>query len=544
MHTMDKPADRPGNQITNAPGVTRRRFLQLTAASAAVGGVLAACRTPSPPAGSAATAAAASPRSVGPRRGGTLTYAHASDLFSFDPSHLSTGNYPMLYQLYNTLIRLDDKQQPHPELAASWALAPDGLSMNLTLRPGVRFHDGQELIADDVLATVQHYQDPKNTATIRGLTLVIAHATATDRHTVKLEFARPAPAIFDLLDQIFIIQHNATAALKTKPVGTGPFRLAAWQPGDQARFERFPDYWKPGLPLLDAVIVKPIPDAQSMALNLVAGSVDVAEQPAFSELQRIRENGALEVLTYADGATVQDLLLNVKQPPFDNKLVRQAMNFAVDRQRFVGIYTGGAGQPWRLPVPKISLAYVPELEQSSSFDLDKARTLLAQAGYASGFSATMVTSSGGFLPGSLELAQILQADLTKIGIRLTISDLEESVARPKLVNGDFQIAGHFYGRSNRDPSSVFEGTLAWRPDTNASRFSSKAYTDLLAEGSAALNGDDRRRIYRDVARLVVDEAFALPVAGVPRTFGIRRNVRDFGWNLDGFAKLEATWLEG
>ncbi len=431
--------------------VSRRRFLRAAVGAAGVGLAAAACAPIAPaaptaaPAGQAAppatskpiapSAAGAASPAAGPspaapaaakpapqaaqgaiKRGGTLTFMRTAELQSFNPAELNPGSYPMLRALYNSLVRYDQNINPNPDLAERFELASDGQSIRLELRRGVKFHSGREVTAEDVRFSVDWFKDAKNGSPIRGAALEVVRLETPDPYTVVLGFDQPNPGVYDMLDLLFILDQSVVDRIAQTDAGTGPFRVAEYRPNDQTRFVPFADYWDRGKPYIDDFILKPSSDSQSMALQLEAGAVDVMWNPAYPDLVRFGRDPRFVTSAGAPGASIFDIAVNTSRPDLNDKRVRQAISYAVDRERFTRTVLQGLVEPSSLPVPKTSWAYFPDLEGRHARDIDKAKQLMAQAGKAAGFDVVLLTS-GKRAAGYTELAQILQSDLAQIGIR-------------------------------------------------------------------------------------------------------------------------------
>ncbi|MDA8218547.1 MAG: ABC transporter substrate-binding protein [Dehalococcoidales bacterium] len=439
--------------------------------------------------------------------------------------------------LYDTLIREDAQLNPQPQLAESWEFSSDGLSLTFSLRKGVTFHDGRQLEAEDVVYSFNRTKNPDIGANIRGMLAPIGGAEAKDKNTVVFKFEKPYAAVFDALDLLFVIPDESGEDIKTKPVGTGPFSLAQWLPNNMAILKRNPDYWLSGAPVLDQVEIKILSDTQGRVVGLETDTVDMVEAPGYIDFVRLREDQKYQALTAGNGAAILCAYFNVDHEPFDNKKVRQAFSYALDRARITQTYTRGVSQPMCLPWRKEVFAYDATLASTCEFNLDKAKQLLAEAGFPDGFEADVNTSGEGYSPGSKVTAEIFQADLAKIGVKLNIHEYEAAAARPKLVGGDFQVAVHGYGRANRDPATLFGGALPFYNNSAITGYGSDEYGKLIDEGATTLDMNKRKEIYHRLTEIIVDEAVVLTICPRPETYVLRDSVKGFATNLDGMMDL-------
>ncbi|MFN8525585.1 MAG: ABC transporter substrate-binding protein [Chloroflexota bacterium] len=495
-----------------------------------------------PPAAPAAKADTSKPAAGAPKKGGKVTFGRPADVLHFDTSQLSGTQDPIFFQVFSTLIRLDDKVQPQPDLAESWEMSADQKKLTLKLRKGVTFHSGKELTADDVVATILRYQDEKTAANIRPQVLRFKDPKAIDKNTVEINFDAPMATVFDALDLMFIWDKDNFNDIKQKPNGTGPFKLAQWQPGESVRLVRHDGYHKQGLPYLDELTIKTYPDFEGLMVALETGAVDMAGPLRPRDRKRMESRKEVQVVPGVRGTSVFDVNLNVTRPPFTDKRVRQAISYAIDRQRFVDTYLSGDSEPWSLPWPPHSPAFDKELNGTyAKQDLDKAKKLMAEAGLASGFETTILATKG--RPGYMELAELVQGDLEKIGIKTKIEVLEEAAWRPKHIGGDLNIATHSFGRATKHPASMLEQAVVWRPDKNSASYQSEAFTKLSKDASTTFDAAKSKQIYADINKLILDECFTLVIAPDGRSAGLRQHVKGYASNLEDWPLLEGLWVD-
>jgi ABC-type transport system substrate-binding protein len=508
-----------------------RRALML---SLTMGLVLASCAAPvvtQPPPTSAPVAVAptAAPAAAA-CNGGKLVLALTVDVFRFDPYDLAIGNMPMLNTVYDSLVHVGADLQPNPWLAKSWEFSSDGKHLTLHLQEGVLFENGREMVADDVAWTIQQFQDPANAANINKQTLLITSTTVDDPHTITLNFDAPFPAIFDILELLFVVNKDGVATIKNQPAGTGPFRLAEWVPGDHARYVRNPDYWRKGEPCLDEIVQQVFSDQQAMVAALEAGTVDLVMFPTVQDFLRLKDNKSY-VATAIPGFAEVNVNFNTKNKPWDNKLVRQAVNHAIDRERFIQVAFQGLGEPICQPV-RSGWAHNPAVDDSCKFDLNLAKQLLVQAGYPDGFKAEALVSTA-VMPESTTLATMMKEDLAKIGIDLSILDLEQTAYNN---TGDNSLYKDIYiqgvGRTKKDPGVLFGATVAFRPVTNVAQFRNAEYESLQAQGNATTDPTARQKIYYRIAEILTDECFSLVLTPRMDLFLMKPQVQNFGVSRD------------
>jgi len=317
-------------------------------------------------------------------------------------------------------------------------------------------------------------------------------------------------------------------------------------PNDRIELVPFQDYWDRGKPYLDRYIVRDIPDPAALAINLESGAVDCIWQPNFLDLVRFRDSGGKYVADLgAPGAVVYNIIINCKAEPFTNKKVRQAIAWSIDRTRFCKAILQGLAKPTCLIWPTHSWAYFTDLEGKVGYDIDKARALLREAGLEKGFETEILTAPKTAY-GGRELAQILQADLKKIGVNAKISEVEQAVYATRVQQKrDYALATQNYGRANRDPGSVFTGARAWVNDKGGgfSRFESAEYDRLVAEMQSTMDQEKRKGTARKLQELALDECFVNPVAPQYRAWAYASYVKGFDYDMDNQPFIGEVWLD-
>ncbi|TDE11208.1 ABC transporter substrate-binding protein [Jiangella asiatica] len=478
-----------------------------------------------------------------PVRGGSLTIGRPADIVSLDGNVL--GEVQLLYAdaVYNTLVELDDELQPQPELAESWELADDATSITLTLRNGVTFHDGKELTSADVKYTVERVADPVVGAPqLAAFAKLVTGVETPDDRTVTIAFSRALPNIFDFLEMLYIVDQATVEGPDATTVanGTGPFALAEWQPERSYTLTRNEDYWDDELPYLDEVVVQVAPDPQTMVVQLESGELDAVSNVPLNEVARL-EDGGWKV-TVTDPAGSYYIAANVSDPALTDPRVRQAINHAIDRERFVEQTLSGIGDPTALPWPLTSPAYDEEIDASMAYDLDEARRLLDDAGVDS--LSLDLWSNGGQAP-LVDFAQILQADLASIGVELNVETPE--VPRWRELSQQANYTGLLsgpYGSSNFSPASLFLLSRPFNPETNQSNYAGEAYTALVEELWSATDDAAREEIYGRLNELLLEESFVMPIATNNLVMASDATVHGWGERRpNGGFDLREVWVD-
>jgi peptide/nickel transport system substrate-binding protein len=320
--------------------------------------------------------------------------------------------------------------------------------------------------------------------------------------------------------------------------GTGPFRLDSLSPGVDIQMVRNEHYWRPDRPLLDRLIVRNIPELASTAIAVESGAAHVV-RCANNDVQRLNSGDQTTVMVLA-GSGSYDFALNCAEPPFNDKRVRQAIDLSLDRKRFTDTLMYRLTDPTYIIWMKSSPAWDPA-DDVGEFNLEKARQLLVDAGYANGLETKI--QGNPTLPELLQFDQIVQADLAKIGVNVTLEELDATLAGTLFTQAQFPaIINHGYAYADQDPAMEFTA-FALRPQGNASRFQSDEYVRLT--DAARREPDPVKRIdqYRQIGRFVKEEAFLIPVANTVYPWAIRTNVHGMSRQpLVGFPVLEELWM--
>ena len=374
--------------------------------------------------------------------GGQVTVAEPTPPDTFDPIAHSDFNNWFAWQLaYETLVVVQPDGRVAPMLATSWKVSPDGLTYVFTLRRGVKFHNGSPLTADDVAFTFERLAQ-KGIPYAKARFPNVASVTAVDPGTVQVSLKKPDSSFLNNLGDPFVVagailsrQAAQAADPATKMIGTGPFRMVSYVPGSELTLERNPDYWRPGVPRADRLVIRYIPEAQTAVAALLSGSVGLA-YPTPATVVALKRVTGLRVVTVGSASTFQINMGSVR-PPLDNVNVRRAIALSIDRPAVVKLAMLGEatptgpfppGHPWAVP-----LGQQPHYQR----DVAKAKQLLTQAGYASGVDLTfMWPTLGDTWP---RIAQVLQSQLAESGIRIKLQQLETNVWLDRLVKANYDL---------------------------------------------------------------------------------------------------------
>lgn len=473
-----------------------------------------------------------------PVEGGIVRIGTAQDL---NPATFYAGQITHTGLVYDTLTRYDpDSLDPQPSLADTWEVAPDGLTISLGLRDDVTFHNGRPLTSDDIKFSLVNYSDPKNSGQLARVAQAITSYDTSDPHRIELHLAKPINNIFDLFDNVPIIDRESLDQLKTgeKYIGTGPFRFVDWLPGSHARYEANPSYWG-GTPKVEGVEVLIVPDQKTQFSQLRSGQVDIiAAQPRDAEA--LAGNPTFRTVTLEGTASVTYLGANVTAPGLDDPRVRQAMSLAIDRNRILDEVYRGRGRASTLPWPRYSPAY-DDTADGPAQDVDRARDLVAEVGVIPEFPIAVPSNS-------LTLrttAEIIASNLAEIGIQTRIEPTEATAVTSQLINGTFPglwIYSHTFSQFN--PSTLVTAAFPFNSAKNSSNFLDEGYSADVARAWTIPDPASPAAIeaYAALNRGLLDHNFVIELALPDTELITAGNLQGIRWNKRGFYDLSEAYF--
>jgi len=455
--------------------------------------------------------------------------------------------------IFNSLVAYDEAQKKVvPALADKWEVSADGLTYTFHLRPNVQFQTTdwfkptRALNADDVVFTFDRMLDANNPwhkvagpsgfphAQSMGLVKLVKSITKVDANTVKFELNEPNATFLSILTMGFASIYSAEYAdqllkagkqvdLNAKPVGTGPFVLKSYTKDALIRYDVNPTYWGPK-PKVDRLIYAITPDAAVRAQKVKAGECQIALSPKPQDVAAARQDGSLKVVETPAFMTAF-VALNTQKKPLDNQKVRQALNLAFDRTTYLKTVFDNTASPATNPWPPITWGYDKSIE-AYPYDPAKAKQLLADAGYANGFSTTIwVRPNGSVLnPNPRVGAELLQADFAKIGVKADIKVIEwgELIKEAKQGQHDTLFMG--WAGDNGDPDNYLSPLFscnAVQSGINFARFCDPQLDKLIAEGKATADQAQRVKLYEAAQKIIHDQALWIPL-GYPTAAAITR----------------------
>ena len=445
----------------------------------------------------------------------------------------------VMASLYDKLVDIDENGDIVPMLAKSYEVSDDGKVYTFHLRDGIKFHDGTPFNAEAVKFNLERYQEEDS---VRSTEVEpIDSVEVVDPMTVRVTLSKPfAPFLAVLTDRAGImaspkaIEEN-NGRISNDPVGTGPFKFVERVRGDHITVEKNEDYWREGLPKIDKIEYRGIDDENVQYQNLQSGELDLIDSIPFVEFKDLQESGDYRV-SVEPGLGYQGIWLNVTQPPFDNKQLRQAVYRLVDRDAIVkAVLRGVGGTPANSPFSKSSWAYSEESDAYPPRSVEEAKALLEEAGEPNGFSFTLKLDPS---PTSQQLGQVIQNSLKPAGIEVKLEQIEFGTLLEQSTNGDFQAL--FLGWSGRiDPDlNIYDFTVT-NGDFNDSGYSNPEVDRLLNEARTTSDKDRRKELYGQVMEILHEDVPYLYLYHNNSTtdFAMQKTVQGFQPYPDGILRL-------
>lgn len=436
-----------------------------------------------------------------------ITIARAYDAAGLDPGFLKE-NAQIVDNIFDRLIIRDKDLKLAPGLATEWKQVDD-LTWEFKLRKGVTFHNGDSFSAKDVKYSIDRVLDPKNNAPTRSYISTVSRVDIVDDYTVRVITKVPDPIIparFNRYPTEIVpkdyVEKVGQKAFSEKPVGTGPYKFVSWAKDKEIVLEANTKYWN-GEPEVKKVTWRSIPESSSRISALITGEVDIALAVPPEEVNRVKSEKAVRISTVERGGNTVFIGLKTDQAPFNNLLVRKALNYAIDVNSIVkNVLNGAATATSSLIGPK-DFGYAGEPE-GYEYNPQKAKELLAQAGYPNGFSATL--DSVNWYIRCDDVAQAIAAQLKEVGINITVNPVESTVYRTS-VPAKKQSAMYFLGWSSTntlDADAAIYSVL--HSSDNYSTYKNPKVDALLDEARSTTDTTKRAALYKEIQNIVIEDA--------------------------------------
>lgn len=489
--------------------------------------------------------------------GGTIAVSLPSERETLDPT-FSTVSFlqTIWYSMFEPLVVLDLNNDITPHLAESYEQLND-VTYVFHLRQGVKFHDDTDFTASAVKFTFERYMTTeRSTRTL--LAAYISKVEEIDTYTVRIMLKAPNADFLYIIagaDGLIISPSGVQKFGKDfgrNPVGTGPFQFVEWVAGDHITLKAFEGYWG-GRPYLDQVVFKFVADPSVRVLQLERGETDIS--PILpDDAKRISEAGSLKVYNNPE-QTYSFVFFNLTAGPLSNKFVRQALNYAIDRQLIVDTIYQGYGTPAIGPIaPALRAYYNPSLSvYGPKSDLEKAKQLLAEAGYPNGFKLKLIAPSLiGTVPKVQDLAVVLKEQWARIGVDVDLQILELGAFNSAVFNRRYESALAAWAGSGPYPTGVLFGWYHSSQAFKIGRFNlqnivNERMDNLLDQLTAERDLAKRKALVDDIQKLILDEAYDVFIHHPHRIYAVTQRVEGFAlhpsWTYDFVLSLKTIGVD-
>ncbi|MCH8531213.1 MAG: ABC transporter substrate-binding protein [Saccharospirillum sp.] len=472
---------------------------------------------------------------------------------SMDPHFATTGqNQQLAAVLYDRLIHIGADGSFVPGLATSWEVSDDHLTWTFTLRQGVTFHDGSPFTAADVVFTFDRIPEvPNSPAPFTQRLAAIDSAEAVDDYTLVITTSSPAPGLSTDLSTIYIVSQNvgdAPSADFDRSIasnGTGPYRQVSYSPGENLVLERNDNYWGE-IPDFERVTIRFLDNAASRVASIQTGEVDFIDSVPPNDLQRLQ---ALAPVTVVSAPSARMLYMGVDQleettiqidpsvgNPFLDRRVREALSLAINREAIIDRIQFGSGLPANQFAPEGIFGHNPNIP-AFEYNPERARELLAEAGYADGWSMSIHGPAGRYVNDTDVLLAIGQM-WSQVGLDVEVETVPANVYFGQATNRDFSAFIVAFGITTGESSLAYRNVLgSVDPDlgwgsNNRFRYSNPEFDAALAQAFEAFEDADREAALQEAARIAAEDVAVIPLYWEGNNWAVR-GALDFTPSPDG-----------
>ncbi|GLQ57068.1 ABC transporter substrate-binding protein [Devosia nitrariae] len=473
-------------------------------------------------------------------RGGILTVSQSADAQPINILALRAGNAPWIRNVFETLTLVDPQTfQPQPVLAQSWTLAEDGLSMDITLRDDVTFHTGRPMTAEDVKFSFETAATPESASQVGFIAREFESIEVTGDHSLTIAFKRPLSNIFDFFEETYIIDRETYDQREdgSQVVGTGPYMFSEWSPGASIILKRYENYRSTDTAWFDEIEFAVIPDPTASIAALRSNRTQITTGLTPRDTVEFIRNPQFSVLE--TGGTIYPLGVNVTIPPFDDKLVRQAIAYAVDRDRINDQVFLGTGTVTDLFWSPAAPGYSGELANHYTYDPDRARELIAEAG-AEGAAIPIIVPA---IPSQRSIFEIVQNNLREVGLVPEAVVLDVADFDQRQIAGDLGAAFLLLHGQVGFSSPTLLSSLPSLRQGNPSAFWNDDYVALreamLASATPEALGDATAAL----SEYMLDEAFSTVLVQAPGQAVMSSGLQGVVATVRGQLVLAGSYLE-
>ncbi|MFJ7737599.1 ABC transporter substrate-binding protein [Lysinibacillus sp. NPDC097287] len=481
-----------------------------------------------------------------------LVYGRGGDSVTLDPAVATDGeSFKVTTNVYETLVNFGEKDVTiNPGLAKTWEPSEDGLTYTFQLEEGVKFHDGTDFNAEAVVKNFERWKKGGDKFSyyssqfVVGDKQVIESVTAEGDYTVAIKLSQPqAPFLQNLAMTAFAIASPAVFEadddkLSESPVGTGAFKFVEWKRNDSVTLEKNAEYRIAGLPKLDKVVYRSIPDNSARLNALNADEIDIAEGLSPADGATLEANADLQ-LVERPSMNIGYLGLTANRAPFDNVKVRQAVNYAIDKQTIVDAFFEGYAEVAKNPMPPIINGYNDDIE-GYNYDPEKAKALLAEAGYdGKEIELWAMPVSRPYMPDGQKIAEAIQKNLADVGMPSKIVTFEWATYIEKAENGEADAFLLGWTGDNGDADNFIYTLLDGDNigSNNYSYYDNQELHKLLVAAQTEVDANKRNELYKQAQVIIKEDAPWVNIAHSTSIIGADANVKNYIAHPTGTDKL-------
>ena len=481
---------------------------------------------------SAATAVAISSASPAAAQG-TLKVAIPSNVNTFDPAKTKIGEeYIVNFLVYSGLTELE-AGKAKPDLAESWTASDDQKTWTFKLRKGVKFHDGREFDSEDAKATIARVMDKATGSVARVNFDIVSSIDTPDKYTIVFHLKISYSGFADILGdrQVRIVPKDKLDSIASKPDGTGPFEFVDYKPGDRIELKKNPNYYHAGIPKLDEIVFRIMPETAARVAAIDTGAVDMIWDLPPEVIDELKKNSKITLNSVAT-STWDGLIMNAAQKPYDDVRVRRAVSLAIDKKALVELALFGNGSATHTMIPPSNAYYDSALPIKT--DIPQAKKLLAEAGYPNGFETTIYVPSG--RPTRERLGVGAAEMLKAIGVKVDIQRVPWDKFIKEIEGKAAFYTDGFYSRPTLDTSIYpwYHSTGSW--NTTLWNYKNPEMDKVLDAARGAKTEEERTKDYKEFQQIAVEQPAGIIPYVLNHTNAYRSNVK-------GFKSSPMMWLD-
>lgn len=425
--------------------------------------------------------------------------------------------------LFDSVVRFDENAQAIPHLATEWT-AVDDTTWELKIRDSVVFHNGEELTADDIAFSINRILDPENKSPATFFIPTVDRAEAVDATTLRVYTKEPDAILINRLASVYVVPEETVKEMgnegyQSTGIGSGPFKLVSWEKGARIEMAANDQYFL-GRPQVDRVIAENVPELSTRIARIQSGEADIIENVEPTQRPILEADPNIELKDQLS-VWVNYFFLNTNKPPFDDVRVRQAVNMAIDAPEIIDTVMGGlAGRSVMPSVNPQVFGYCGEAGWYTR-DVEKAKALLAEAGYADGFDISVNIPIGGSL-NSVQIGEAIAGQLTEIGVNLQVHPVEFSVWFEDMRGGE----SAFVWRNiyNIPTDADFPLRTDFHSSVRGLYYASEEFDSMIDGALEEFDEAERQKIYCQIQKKMFEDAAAVPLFGVPDLYAVRKGV--------------------